>query len=316
MTPLSSTPEKDAPPGALLLGDWGGTHLRAWVLDAAGAVLRKREFDCGVNQMARGEAPARFAEARRDLDAEALPALICGAIGSNVGWVTAPYVDCPADVASVAKALARAPGDGPPVWIVPGVRSPGITPAPDVLRGEETQAFGWVAEDPSRARGRRLICHPGTHPKWMRLEDGRLTRFVSAFTGEVFDLFNRQSILRTPPPYRDDPAAFEAGVAAAGDGDGLLSRLYAARGRVAGADADPATTPSFLSGLLIAAECATAPGFIGAWPDETIEVIGSQVLRERYAAVLAGRGWRVRTHDDEAAALAGLRLIHRLGGEG
>ena len=272
------------------------SHLRAWVLDAAGAVLRHAEFDCGVNQIAPGEAPKRFnGEVRPKLQAQTLPALLCGAIGSNVGWRTTPYVDCPARRAhEAAKALTRAPGQDPPVWFVPGVRSPGITPAPDVLRGEETQAFGWVAEDPERARGRRLICHPGTPPKWLRLEDGRITRFVSAFTGEVFDLLGRYSILKPNPPYKDDPAAFADGVAAAKDGGGLLSRLYAARGRVAGAGADPATTPSFVSGVLVGAECATVPGFIDAAPDETIEVIGSERLRGLYSGVLAGMGWNGR----------------------
>jgi 2-dehydro-3-deoxygalactonokinase len=300
--------------GVFLLGDWGGTHLRAWVLDAAGAVLRHADFDCGVNQMQPGEASKRFnGEVRTKLEAETLPALLCGAIGSNVGWTTAPYVDCPADVHEAAKALTRAPGQDPPVWFVPGVRSPGITPAPDVLRGEETQAFGWVAEDPARARGKHLICHPGTHPKWMRMEDGRITRFVSAFTGEVFDLLGRYSILKTDPPHKDDTAAFAEGVVAAGDGGGLLSRLYAARGRVAGADADPATTPSFVSGVLIGAECASVPGFIDAERGETIEVIGSERLRGLYSGVLADMGWTVRTHDDEAAVLAGLRQLMRLG---
>lgn len=298
---------------AFLLGDWGGTHLRAWVLDEAGAVLRRADFDFGVNQMQPGEAPGRFNEVRAKLGAETLSALLCGAIGSNVGWATAPYVDCPADVHEVARTLTRAPNQEPPVWFAPGVRSPGITPAPEVLRGEETQAFGWVAEDPVRAHGRRLICHPGTHPKWLRLEDGQITRFVSAFTGEVFELLGRYSILKTDPPHKDDKAAFAEGVAAAGDGGGLLSRLYAARGRVAGADADPATTPSFVSGVLIGAECASVPGFIGAEPGETIEVIGSERLRGLYSGVLSGMGWSVRTQDDETAVLSGLRELLRLG---
>jgi 2-dehydro-3-deoxygalactonokinase len=298
---------------AFLAGDWGGTHVRAWVLDENDRILRHDAFDFGVNQMAPGEAPKRFEEVRRKLGAERLPALLCGAIGSNVGWTTAPYVDCPADVKAAAKALARVPASNPPVWIVPGVRCESITPpTPDVLRGEETQAFGWMAEDPARSRGRWLVCHPGTHSKWMRLENGRITRFVSAFSGETFELFNLYSILKTKPPYTDDQAAFEAGVAAAGDGGGLLSRLYAARGRVAGAGADTATTPSFVSGVLIGSECASVPGFVGAEPGETIQVIGGERLRRDYGRVLEGQGWKVQRHDGEDAALAGLIEIHRL----
>ena len=98
-----------------IAGDWGGTHMRAWVLDENDRVLRHAEFDFGVNQMAPGEAPKRFAEVRTKLAAERLPALLCGAIGSNVGWTTAPYVDCPADVQAVAKSLARVPDCDAPV---------------------------------------------------------------------------------------------------------------------------------------------------------------------------------------------------------
>jgi 2-dehydro-3-deoxygalactonokinase len=296
--------------GGFLVGDWGGTRLRAWVLGADGAVLRRREFALGVNGLAPGEAARRFrCEVRPALAAESLPALLCGGVGSNVGWLTAPYVDCPADLAAVARALTRVPGEDPPVWIAPGLRAAGITAAPDVLRGEETQGFGWMALAPERARGRRLICLPGTHSKWLRLEDGRITGFVSAFAGEVFDLMTRHSLLRTPAPFADDPRAFDEGVAAAGDGGALLARLFAARGRVAGGGADPATTPSFLSGLLIGAECASLPALAGAEAGETVEIIGATALGARYEAVLARLGWRARIHDGEAAVLAGLRAL-------
>jgi 2-dehydro-3-deoxygalactonokinase len=220
-------------------------------------------------------------------------------------------VDCPADFDGLARALTRIPDTTAPVWLVPGIRSKGVTAEPDVLRGEETQAFGWLTLDAARSRGRRLICHPGTHSKWLRLEDGRVTRFVSAFTGEVFDLMTRDSLLKVPAPFVDNAAAFEAGVTAAGDGGGLLTRLYAARGRIAGAGADPRTTPSFVSGVLIGSEVATVPGFIEAERGETIEVIGGARLTRLYGQVLAHYRWTERRHDGEAAALAGLTALAR-----
>ena len=297
---------------AFLAGDWGGTHLRAWVLDEAGQALRGAEFGFGVNRMAPGEARARFGdEVRPALGAERLPALLCGAIGSNVGWVTAPYVDCPASFEAVAAALMAVPGEDPPAWIAPGIRCPGIAGAPDVLRGEETQAFGWLAADPARRRGRRLICHPGTHSKWLRIEEGRIARFVSALSGELYDVLNHHSIFKSAEPFVDDEAAFEEGLAAAGDGGDLLARLYAARGRVAGAGASQASTPSFLSGLLIGSEAASLPALIGAELGETIELIGAAPLCARYADALGRLDWTCRTHDGEAAAKAGLAALYR-----
>ncbi|MFI4974092.1 MAG: 2-dehydro-3-deoxygalactonokinase [Caulobacterales bacterium] len=299
---------------AFLAGDWGGTNLRAWVVSARGEVLRRRDFALGVNSLAPGEARRRFdGEVRPALGAERLTAILCGAIGSNVGWTVAPYVDCPASFAEVAAGLCRVEGEDPPVWIAPGIRCDGVAGAPDVLRGEETQAFGWLRLDPARAHGRRLVCHPGTHSKWLRVEAGRITRFVSAFTGELFEVLCRHSIFKTPAPYRDDPEAFEAGLAAAGDGEALTARLYAARGRVAGAGAPPDSTPSFLSGLLIGAEAASLPGLIAAEQGETIELIGAPELCARYATALGRRDWTVRIHAGDEAVLAGLKAIFAAG---
>ena len=60
---------------ALLACDWGTTNLRAWTLDASGAVVAGREFPFGVSKLASGEAQKRFADDVRPLlGAEALEA--------------------------------------------------------------------------------------------------------------------------------------------------------------------------------------------------------------------------------------------------
>ena len=162
---------------ALLLCDWGTTNLRAWTLDAAGAVVTQKDLPLGVSRLAPGEAAKRFEdEVRPAFDAQGLPTLMCGMIGSNLGWALAAYADCPAGFAELAKAfLTVAPG----VRIVPGLRSTGLTGAPDVMRGEETQVLGWLAQNPDYQRGRHLVVHPGTHAKWVVVEDGRIVRFVT-----------------------------------------------------------------------------------------------------------------------------------------
>jgi 2-dehydro-3-deoxygalactonokinase len=224
---------------ALLVCDWGSTSLRAWTLDAAGEVVAHQRFPLGVNRLAPGEAARRFdEEVRPALGGDALPALLCGAIGSNVGWRTAPYIDCPATLDDIAGGLLAVRAD---VWIVPGLRCEGLGAACDVLRGEETKALGWLALNPDGRQGQHLICQPGTHSKWLVIEDGRIVRFLSAFTGELFAVLSAHSILRNDGDARE-PAAFEAGLVAAGDGDALLSRLYTARSRVAGGAAAPART--------------------------------------------------------------------------
>ena len=291
---------------ALLVCDWGSTHLRAWTLDAAGGVVAHAEFPFGINVIPRGDAPRRFAEdVRPKLQAEGLTALLCGAIGSNVGWRAAPYVDCPTALAELAAGLVEVDAG---VWIAPGIRCESPVGL-DVLRGEDIKALGWLGLDPSRAKGRHLICEPGTHPKWLVIEGGRIVRFLSAFTGELYAVLSSASILRSDGQVHD-LAVFDAGLAAAGDGDGLLNRIYTARSRVAGAGAPQASTGSYLSGVLIGAETAATPRLLGL-EREPVVLLGEDPLRSLYARALARRGVATTPAAGEAAALAGLIAIAR-----
>jgi 2-dehydro-3-deoxygalactonokinase len=297
---------------ALLACDWGTTNLRAWTLDGEGRILAGREFPLGVSRLRPGEAAARFRdEVRPALGAVDLPALLCGMVGSNLGWTTAPYVDCPAGLADLARELVAVEAPPAPVRIVPGVRSEGLGHG-DVMRGEETQLFGWLAAHPARARGRHVVCHPGTHAKWMTVEDGRLTGFVTAMTGELFAVLSTHSVLKGEGP-ADDADAFAEGVAAAGEGDALAARLFAARARVVGRGRPAQSTASFLSGLLIGAEVAGMPRLLGLGADTPVALLGDEALCARYARAFAARGRACETFDGEAAAVAGLFALHRRG---
>jgi 2-dehydro-3-deoxygalactonokinase len=287
---------------ALLACDWGTTNLRAWTLDADGAIVAHQEFDLGVSKLQPGEAPARFkAEVLPALHAEGLPAILCGMVGSTLGWTVAPYADCPVGLADLAACLTPVEG----ARIVPGVRCEGLAGAPDVMRGEETQLFGWLHLNPDRARGRQVVCHPVTHAKWALIEDGRLVRFVTAMTGELFAVLTRHSVLKSDAP-ADDDDAFDAGLAAAGEGDALAARLFTARTRVVGGGQPAESTPSYLSGLLIGADVAAVPRLRDVAPDEPVALLGDERLCRLYGRALQRRGVRYDTFDGEAAAVAGL----------
>ncbi|OXE35148.1 MAG: 2-dehydro-3-deoxygalactonokinase [Phenylobacterium zucineum] len=295
---------------AILACDWGSTHLRAWTLDSSGREVARQDFDLGVNRLAPGEAGEKFLrEVRPALGAESLPALLCGAIGSNIGWTTAAYVDCPADLPTIAAGLISPSKD---VWIAPGLRCTGLGPAGDVLRGEETQAFGWMAGDPKRSVGRHVICQPGTHAKWSIIENGKIVRFLSAFTGELFAVLSAHSILRNDGRVHEE-GVFREGLEAAAEGDGLLNRLYSTRSRVAGRGADQASTGSYLSGLLIGAEVAATPRLLGV-EGEAVVLLGSPKLCARYATALARRGIATSLADGDEAVKTGLLCLARMKG--
>jgi len=286
----------------LLACDWGTTNLRAWTLDGQGTVVAQKDFPLGVSRLAPGEAARRFeAEVRPGLGARGLPAILCGMVGSNLGWTAVPYADCPAGLADLAgKLTAVAEG----VRIVPGLRCEGLAGSPDVMRGEETQILGWLAQHPERRSGRHLLCHPGTHAKWVLVEAGRIVRFVTAMTGELFAVLSRHSVLKSDAPATDE-AAFDQGLAAAGNGDALAARLFTVRARVVGAAAPPESSPSYLSGLLIGAEVASVPRLLGE-PPRQVALLGDAALCARYRRALDRAGVEAEVFDGEAAAIAGL----------
>jgi 2-dehydro-3-deoxygalactonokinase len=298
---------------AFLAVDWGTTNCRAWVVDANGGVGAERDFPLGVSRLGPGEAGERFrTEVRPALGAERLPALMAGMIGSTLGWIEAPYLDCPIDARALGSGLVAVPGEDPPVRIVPGLRGRGVGGGPDVMRGEETQVLGWLSLDPTRLQGTRVICHPGTHAKWVLVEDGAIERFVTAMTGELFDILSRHSVLK-PEDAPEDLAAFDEGLEAAGDGGALAARLFTARARVVGGKMPKSAVKSYLSGLLIGADVAGAPALL-AEPVKEVALIGDPRLCRLYARALEHRSVANQTYDGSEAVLSGLKTLFAQGG--
>jgi 2-dehydro-3-deoxygalactonokinase len=298
--------------GSFIACDWGTSNMRAWRIGATGLVEASCELPLGVSTLKPGEPAQRFNEQIRPaVGGEGLPAILCGMIGSTLGWLIAPYAPCPADLADVAAAMVE---PEPGVRIVPGVSGPGVTGAPDVMRGEETQILGWLALDPARLKGRHVVCHPGTHAKWALVEDGRIVRFVTAMTGELFALLRKHSVLKTDAK-PDDERAFDEGQTAAGDGDALSARLFSVRTRVVASDADPQSSASYLSGLLIGSECAALPGLLGIGRETAVALIGEPALCVWYERALRQRGFGAAVYDGDEAVLAGLRALHRIGAD-
>jgi 2-dehydro-3-deoxygalactonokinase len=276
--------------------DWGTTNRRAWRIEAGGAA-QEFEDGRGVLSVAKTEFPAAVAEIRQRLGDH--PMLMAGMIGSNRGWVEAPYVPCPADLAAIAASLAWAePGQ---TAIVPGLSS---ADPPDVMRGEEVQILGAVAT--GMIPGDSLVCHPGTHNKWAIVAGGRLVRFHTVMTGEMFSLLKEHSILSdllVDEMGLDD--AFRAGVLRGLEGNALTAELFSVRAGVLLGRRRKEDATDFTSGLLIGADIA----FGLRDTSGTVYVMGRPELTRLYAAAigLAGRG--AKEIDGETAFLAGIVAI-------
>lgn len=283
--------------------DWGTTNRRGYRIGLDGRMTGEFEDKKGILSVGAGGFPAAVAELRERLGE--LPLLMGGMIGSNRGWVEAPYVPCPAGLPELAARLQWVEPEQ--IAIVPGVCFVDGDAA-DVMRGEEVQALGAFAEGLIPANA--LICHPGTHNKWIRLEDGRITSFGTVMTGEMFNLLKGHSILAdllAQPAEAGE--AFNDGVRRGLAAPGLTAELFSVRARVLLGKAEPASAASYTSGLLIGIDIATA---LQSTPQDEIIVMGRPELTELYAAALALAGQATRRVDGEEAFLAGTKHLAEL----
>jgi 2-dehydro-3-deoxygalactonokinase len=283
--------------------DWGTTNRRAYRVGADGALADEMEDDRGILAVGAGNFDAAVAEIRARMGD--LPLLMAGMIGSNRGWVEAPYAPCPAGLPELAQRVQ---------WVEPGRLGivPGVSfsdgDAADVMRGEEVQILGAFAD--GIVASDAVICHPGTHNKWIRLEDGRITAFRTVMTGELFNLLKSHSILSDllAEPAELGPA-FEAGVRAGLEGGVLTAELFSIRARVLLGKAAREDAASFTSGLLIGADLRFGLQFAG---ETEIVVMARPDLSRLFAAAAAVAGLSAREIDGETAFLAGARHLAEL----
>lgn len=278
--------------------DWGTTNRRAYLLDGSGGCTDELEDGRGILSVPQGEFEGAVEEIRDRIGRR--PILLAGMVGSNRGWVEAPYVPCPAGIDEIAAKLVEAADQA---LIIPGVSlSDGRC---DVMRGEEVQILGAVqsGEIPRDC----LVCHPGTHNKWIRVAGGRIESFRTVMTGELFSLLKDRSIL----------SDLLSGTAATGDafcdgvrrslsGGGITADLFEARARMLLGRLDGGDGASFVSGLLIGEDVRIG---LAGHGDSHVIIMGRPELTALYAAALDTYGVGCDQVDGEGAFVAGARAI-------
>jgi 2-dehydro-3-deoxygalactonokinase len=307
---------------SFVAGDWGTSHLRILLCDTNGAVLDRRQGPGAAETRGRDsgdhDAAHRYTVAFDSLTAawEAahgmLPAVLCGMVGSTIGWIHAPYVPCPAQPEQIVESCVTAHAGQ--VHIVPGLSCRNRLDAPDFLRGEETQILGALHLVPALRRGTRILCLPGTHTKWVVLEEGSVREFFTAPTGEIFALLRDHSVLVRKPAGADafDADAFKEALAHFNDSPDaqLLHRIFECRSRQLSGELAAQSADAYLSGLLIASDVHGALHMLADSITAAVHVIGAPSLTQLYAAGLGSHGCEATQMDGAQAALAGLTYVH------
>jgi 2-dehydro-3-deoxygalactonokinase len=286
-----------------ILIDWGTTNLRAYLVTEDGDVVERREVPEGIMQV-----PDRRFEAALDRlvgdwrhEDSSRPVLLSGMVGSRQGWIEAPYVACPAGLDDIAAALIRVPAEGR-VLLVPGLHwSDGRRD--EVMRGEEVQVFGALREV-----SEATLCLPGTHSKWARVEGGRLVRFSTVMTGEIYASMRNHGILgRLMNGESDDETAFLSGIDRSAEAGGVMHHLFGVRTAGLFDRIAPEGLASYMSGIVVGHEVRDMLALHR--PQGAITLVASGRMKKAYRRAFDRIGAAVEIIDGEAATIAGLSAV-------
>jgi 2-dehydro-3-deoxygalactonokinase len=281
--------------------DWGTTSFRAYRLDSQGGIVEKREAPKGILSVeADGFSQVLESEIGDWIAAADAPIVMSGMVGSRQGWTEAPYVECPAGLEELAASLKEVEWGRRRAWIVPGVSCRDEAGVRDVMRGEEVQILGALA---AVEENRFLVCLPGTHSKWVLVEDSKIAAFSTHMTGEVFAVLKSHSLLgRTmQEATAGDADAFADGVKRSGDTGGLLHHIFGVRTRGLFGELAPAATSSYLSGILIGHELRSAAV-------SKVYFLGNPQLTDLYVRAATSLSIETRTLDPNSATPALFKL--------
>lgn len=282
--------------------DWGTSQMRAWAMRNASPIAQAQS-DQGMGALAKDAFEGALLSLIEPwLGAQRMTVVACGMVGARQGWAEATYADVPCAPVSESQTKPKVKDARLDVHILPGLcqRSPA-----DVMRGEETQIAGFLAQNPGFDG---VICLPGTHTKWAQISAGEVISFRTFMTGEFFALLSKSSVLRHSLAKGWDEDAFAQAVS---DGlsrpEAMASRFFSLRAESLLADLNGASATSRLSGLLLGAELAAAKPY---WLGQRVALIGNATLSRHYATALDFQGVASETADATDVTLAGLRAAY------
>ena len=278
--------------------------------------LKERNEPFGIMNLPEGGFAAAFHSTCGDWVAAEpeLPILASGMVGSRPWMGRSPLPRMSGRPRWPGEPTGRSQLDnGRTLYVVSGVSMDPDGQVPDVMRGEETQVYGAVGETDNAT-----IILPGTHSKWVRVENGAITSFATFMTGELYELMSTQSILATTMDVSSafDPVAFDDGVSAGVDGfvaDGVLHHLFGVRSLSLFGRLTPSAASSYLSGLLVGAEVGGATRAGRTESGTRLIILGDPEITERYMDALDVAGLSGEPGPPNAAAAGLYRIAARAG---
>lgn len=297
--------------------DWGTSRLRAFLckVGADGSLeLIARAAGLGVRK-----SPLSFEETLMqcispwEFEYGKLPVFLAGQIGSSIGWKETAYLACPISPQEIAKSCVHFTCNGYDITVIPGLSCQLENDNYDCMRGEELQILGWLQLAEQNQKGRHLVCLPGTHTKWVLIEDGKIHLFKTALTGELFDLITNHSVLIQEKSTLFNQEAFDSGAAFTlhSEMGSFIHGLFSVRSKQLFGQLSAQEASSYLSGLLIGSDVRAAMNAV-EWSlsaQDKVSVIGAPHLSSCFARVLESQSITTEICKVTATTLLGFKSV-------
>jgi 2-dehydro-3-deoxygalactonokinase len=271
--------------------DWGSSHGRAWFI-SNGVVVDELNWNEGILNPETGN-KQQYLDMKishKIFEHNVSTVLAVGMIGSKNGILETHFLSCPVsfekwisesqDAGTIGSAHLR---------IFPGV-STKASPKnlPGVMRGEEYELFS--------TRGRieaPVIVLPGTHSKWVWIENGEITNFETYPTGEMFQQWKTSGAISSllPDSQQISKDGFSQGLSLADQSDNVGATLFSLRASHLLGGLAAENLLGVLSGVLIGSEVRS--GLSRSDRPQEIAVVGSGVLADLYERALFAAGLEV-----------------------
>lgn len=296
--------------------DWGSSNFRAYRVNALGDTVEHIDMPKGIARIEHGDIPRILDEVASNWPEEAQTIYCCGMISSTIGWQELPYLSCPISTEELVRSLSVLKIGDHLVNTSPGLRCISTFGKPDVMKGEEIQYLGFQRSRKQTDNKNAMVCMPGTHSKWMSVEDGRATHFSTAMTGDIFAALSASGLLK---PHLGDPVAFTdafiEGVEYARSGGALARLLFSVRSRVVSGELNNGDASAYASGILIGNEISDALSAYQEYRDGTaITLIGAKQMCELYRDALALFDQTSTILDASDACINGFKYVSEVRG--
>ncbi|MBU3021341.1 2-dehydro-3-deoxygalactonokinase [Aestuariibacter sp. A3R04] len=286
--------------------DWGTSKLQAYAFDKSGYLLAVERFPVGVGHATKEDYINAIHELAERWQSEHWYA--SGMIGSDLGWQRVDYLTCPTRINELAESLTLTKIADKSIYLVPGLKCQSVFDQPDVMRGEELEAFGSLIRNATQQQD-CVLCIPGTHTKWVTCSGSYISQFSTALSSELYDCLSRKSVLQALLLEKITPDdSFLRGVEqGAANGRGLTRLLFGVRVQYLLRSHTKEQCSAYCRGLLIGHEISDS---MAQFPDVEVVVIGNQALCELYITALKHLGYQARDISSKDALTTGFLALH------